>query len=115
MLRHTRLHTSADFDRVRNAGKTWRHPMLTLGVAANDLPHNRAGFVISKRIGKAVTRNRVRRLLREVLRLAWPRLKPGVDIVVVARNDLVGQPYSVVSDTMHALFARAQLWREELG
>jgi ribonuclease P protein component len=113
MLSQYRLRTSADFDRVRRVGRTWRHPLLTLGAAANDLPYTRVGFVISKRVGKAVVRNRVRRLLRESVRLLRPSLQPGFDVVLVARNEIVGQPYSVVNTTVRELCTRAQLRREE--
>jgi ribonuclease P protein component len=113
MQRQFRLHVSADFERVRKQGRTWRHPLLTMGVAANDLAHDRVGFIVSKKIGTAVVRNRVRRLLREAVRGCLPHLKPGVDIVLVARNEIVGQPYSLVNTTLRALCTRAGLWREE--
>lgn len=113
MLRQFHLRTSADFERVKLTGKSWRHPLMTMGVAPNDLPNLRLGFVISKRFGKAVVRNRARRVLREIMRLWLPLLKPGYDIVLVPRNELVGQPYTEVKAALHQLVTRAQLWREE--
>jgi len=113
MLRQFRLRESADFERVKTTGKTLRHPLVTMGVVSNGLPTLRLGFVISKRIGKAVVRNRVRRVMREIMRLWLPLLKPGYDIVLVPRNELVGQPYTEVKAALHQLLGRAQLWREE--
>ena len=46
---------------------------------------NRLGVTVSKKVGKAVVRNRIRRLVKESFRLQAARLKPGFDIVVVAR------------------------------
>lgn len=96
MERRLRLRRSPDFSRLRHQGHSTAHRMLIFNYAANDLPHNRYGFVTSKRLGKAVIRNRVRRLLREVMRSLHPHLSKGYDIVVVARPAIVGQPYGAV-------------------
>ena len=54
---------------------------------------NRVGFTVSKKLGHAVVRNRVRRRLREIYRLNAHKFKPGYDIVVVARSRSVGASY----------------------
>jgi ribonuclease P protein component len=113
MLRQFRLRESAEFEHVKATGRSLRHPLVTMGVAPNGLPHLRLGFVISKRIGNAVVRNRVRRVMREIMRLWLPLLKPGYDIVLVPRNELISQPYIEVKAALHQLINRAQLWREE--
>jgi ribonuclease P protein component len=64
-----------------------RHGVLMLGIRPNGLRESRAGFAIGKRVGNAVTRNRVRRRLREIVR-ATP-LVPGYDIVITARPEAV--------------------------
>ena len=68
MERALRLTYDADFRRVRTHGKSWAHPFAILCALPNNLPHNRYGFSVSKRIGGAVVRNRVKRLLREAVR-----------------------------------------------
>ncbi len=113
MNRQFHLRTSADFDRLRSEGRVWRHPFLTMSIAPNALGHNRYGFIVSRRLGGAVVRNRVRRLLRESVRLSIPRLKTGFDITFVARNEIVDQPYSKVNLALEDLFKRAALWQEE--
>ena len=113
MQRQFRLRHSADFQRLRAEGKTWRHPFFTLSAAPNTLPTSRFGFIISRRVGNAVVRNRVRRLLREAVRHALPRLKAGFDIVFIVRNEIVNQPYSEVCQTLEQMFKRAKLWQEE--
>jgi ribonuclease P protein component len=50
-------------------GRIFNDPLLVLRVLANELPHNRYGFVVSGKVGGAVVRNRVRRRLQEIVRL----------------------------------------------
>jgi ribonuclease P protein component len=58
-------------------------------------------------------RNRVRRLLREGVRRAIPHLMSGYDMVFIARNEIVEQPYNRIEAALESLFKRANLWREE--
>jgi len=104
-----RLRRSADFDHVRTQGRSWRHPFLIVGVIPNTLGSNRFGFVTGRRLGNAIVRNRVRRLLREAVRSFFPMLKNGYDVTLVARNEIVGQAYNDVRGVVGELFARARL------
>jgi len=108
-----RLRDSRDFARLRQEGQAYRHPMMTLNIAANALQHNRYGFVTAKRLGNAVTRNRIRRQLREAVRHLHPSLQPGYDIVVVARQDVEGKSFQQISDALQVLFHKAQLFGEQ--
>src|SRR5262249_31559216 len=111
MQRQFRLRRSADFDNLRAHGKTWRHPFLTMAVTPNGLAYNRYGYITSHRLGGAVVRNRVRRVLREIVRLSGSSLKNGNDILFIARNEIVEQPYGKVKDSLEGLFKRADLWQ----
>ena len=77
-----RLRRPQEFVAVMRGRRRVRHQLLTMGIRPNDLPHNRFGFAIGKRVGGAVVRNRVRRRLREILR-ALP-LAPGHDLVLTS-------------------------------
>jgi len=55
---------------------------------ANGLPHPRLGLSVSRKIGKAVVRNRWKRLVREAFRLSREQLPAGIDLVVVPRQDV---------------------------
>ena len=110
MQRHLRLREKQDFERLRSVGQVWRYPFLILNVVPNRLPHNRYAFVTSKRLGKAVVRNRTRRLLRDIVRRADPALTPGYDVLFIARGPIVGQPYKAVSEAVLTSLRRAGLW-----
>ena len=60
--------------------------LMVLYAKKNRLGKNRVGITVSKKLGGAVVRNRVRRRLREVYRIHESRFLPGFDIVIVARS-----------------------------
>lgn len=115
MQRPLRLRRQEDFAHLRKAGRTYRHPFLTVSVAPNPLSHNRYGFVTSKRLGNAVVRNTVRRVLREVIRQADVQLAHGFDVVVIARPPIVGQPYQAVEQATVTCLRQAGLWEPPAG
>ena len=69
-------------------------PYLVLYARKNRSETNRIGITVSKKLGKAHIRNRVRRRLREVYRLNEAQFLPGWDIVVVARSRAVDAEFS---------------------
>jgi ribonuclease P protein component len=113
MQRRFRLRHPADFARLRRVGRIRRHRFLVMSYTPNGQPHNRYGFITVKRLGNAVTRNRVRRLLREAVRALHPRLRAGYDVVFIVQEGLVGQPLTVVQRIMEELLVQAELNESE--
>jgi ribonuclease P protein component len=113
MQQRFRLRRKEDFARLRREGRSYPHRFMTLSVVPNGLPNNRYGFIISKHLGNAVKRNRVRRLLREGVRHLHPRLLPGYDVVIIARRDCVGQPFLTIQRTLEVLLVKAKLAQVE--
>ena len=74
---------------------------------------NRVGFTVSKKLGHAVVRNRTRRRLREVYRLNEIALKPGYDIVIVARSRAVEAPFGKLTSSFLHLADKAGILNRE--
>ncbi len=80
-----RLARSSEFLRVKTEGRSWSGRFITLGVLRNT-EETKAGIITSKKVGGAVVRNRVRRRLREILRLTRPEWCSHLWVVVIARH-----------------------------
>ena len=104
-----RLKSEADVQRVWQQGSTWAHPLIILRARANGLAQSRVAFAVSKKVGKAVARNRAKRLMREAMRQKFPYLIPGYDIVLIGRNVLVGASLAAVTSALDELVCRAKL------
>jgi ribonuclease P protein component len=105
-----RLTQTAEFTAVKFQGKTYRGPLLVLGVLVQkEEKAFRAGFITTKRLGGAVLRNRVRRRLRDIVRKEQGRLRPGVWIVLVARSAAARAAYQELKDEWLRLAERASI------
>ena len=109
LQRRHRLKKSADFQRVRALKQSRAHPLLVLYVAPNGLEFTRIGISTSKRLGKAVVRNRVKRLIRESVRAYLPSLPGGQDLVFIARPQSAGADYRQIKQAVEILLERAHL------
>jgi ribonuclease P protein component len=107
-----RIRLDSDFRRVRQAGKSWAHQLIAMWILRNGLDHSRFGFAASRRVGKAVVRNRARRRMREVIRLKRHLISEGWDIVFVARSCIAQASYAEIAQTMEDLLKRAGLCRQ---
>ena len=100
------------FRRLYAAGGSG-NKFLVLYVRKNRLAQNRVGVTVSKKLGKAVVRNRVRRRLREVYRLHESRFLPGWDIVVVARGRAVDASFADLTRAYLSLAKKSGILRED--
>ncbi len=124
-----RLKKRADFLRVAGQRKKWATPGLVLQAApvplapAGATPEAdassagfsccsgdaviRVGFTTSKKVGNAVARNRARRRLRAAVAEIFPELaRPGLDYVVIGRQETVGRPYSLLLQDLRTALNR---------
>ncbi len=102
--RDERIRRHAEFERAYSEGQRTRGRFLTIVVRPNALPVARLGVAASRKLGGAVSRNRVKRLLREVFRRNKPA--PGYDIVVIPRPELLDAELSSLEADYRAVLRR---------
>jgi len=88
---------------------------LVLCALPNGRDHSRFGFAVGRRVGKAVARNRAKRLMREATRLRQDRIAPGWDLVFIAREPMRQADFRQVERAVEDLLRRAGLLRPEGG
>ncbi|MDY0389579.1 MAG: ribonuclease P protein component [Desulfobulbus oligotrophicus] len=81
------LRVTGEFQAVYKAGARYRGNGLTLIILANDLEYSRLGISVSRKVGNAVRRNRIKRLIRETFRLNRELFPHGADVVWAIRPD----------------------------
>ena len=101
------------FRRLYNKGKSAADGRLVLYVRHNGGKTNRLGFTVSTKLGHAVVRNRTRRRLREIYRLHEEQIRPGMDIVVVARVRAAESDYHQLERSFLRLAEKVDLLRRE--
>jgi ribonuclease P protein component len=101
------LTRKAQYALVYDEGASWSDRIMVLRVVPNGLNISRYGFTVSRRVGKAVVRNRVKRLLREILR--HTPLKVGWDMVFIARIPAAKGKYAELERSVSTLLRRAGL------
>src|SRR5437868_14348800 len=109
--RDARLRKSKNFDSVYRKGIFYPGTDLSIYVLANDLPFTRCGFSISKKVSKkAVERNKLKRQLSFIFREESKEIKSCVDIVFVARKNLLNLNYLEIKTVVKNLLVKAKLY-----
>jgi ribonuclease P protein component len=83
---HEHLRRPQDFRRVYEFRRSMSDAHIIVYAAPNDLPHLRLGLSVSRKVGPAVRRNRLRRLYREAFRLTRHEMPTGLDLVIIPRG-----------------------------
>ncbi|MFC1991918.1 ribonuclease P protein component [Chloroflexota bacterium] len=92
---------------VYSKGSSRASNLLVMRALSNGLTLSRYGLSVSKRVGNAVTRNRLKRLLREILRIT--PLKMGWDVVFIVRPAAAKADYASLKRTVEDLLSRVDL------
>ncbi len=91
--------------------KVWRRHKGKLPPAPQQKPAPSVliGLTVSRKVGNSVTRNRIKRRLREALRPLIPQITPGYSLIIIARTGMADASFDEIRRTVHTLLTRAGL------
>lgn len=104
-----RLRKRREFLEVYQQGERVGGKYFFLFFLKNDLPNNRLGITVSRKVGKTVTRNRIKRRLRDIFRQNKELVRPSCDIVVNVKRSAGSAAYSMLEEDFKRT---AQRWVE---
>lgn len=110
-----KIHKNYDFRIVYNRGKAFSNNLFVIHILRNRKNYNeinRLGISISKKVGKSVIRNKIRRRVYEVYRLNLHKLKKGYDIVFVARSNSKDKNYYDIEKSVCNLLRKSLMLNE---
>jgi ribonuclease P protein component len=81
-----RIRGKGDFERLRRSGIKFTDGIFLAVILTNDVGLSRLGIAVPKRVGNAVTRNRIKRLIRETFRLNRESIGASIDLLIVVRR-----------------------------
>lgn len=109
MAKLVTIRRNMEFSKVYNRGNSRANPVLVMYVLKNGMEYNRIGITVSRKVGKSVVRNRIKRLIKEAYRKHSDRIKRGYDLVMIARADAGKAEYKDIERWMKDLLLRQKL------
>lgn len=110
MHRKLRLRNRKDFSRVYRGGRSFANSQVVVYWSKkHDIPQFRLGVSVSKKLGNAVVRNRMRRLLKEIVRLHADRIVEHTDLILIARMPSVRMSYQELERSVLHVLKKANL------
>ena len=111
MLTNT-LKKNKDFQLVYKKGKSLANRHIVIFVLKNAKGTNRLGISASKKIGKAVVRNKQRRRLKEAFKALETGFLPGHDIVILPRTEILEADFTEIKSGLRHLMRKHGIWRQ---
>ena len=95
-----RIRKTSEFESVYQSGKSYANKYYVIYMSKNDLGINRLGVSVSKKVGNSVVRHRIKRLVKESIRLHEEMFNSGLNIVVIVRKGAEVISYKEVTDAL---------------
>ena len=113
LKRINRLKKRYQFNYVYKSGEHFSGEHIVLYVVSSKTKNIKVGLAVTRKIGHAVVRNRVRRRLREIIKKQVPNLKQNYNIIVVARENVINASFEKLTNEFIKLIKKANLIKDE--
>ena len=98
-----------EFNRVYSKGRSYVNQMMIIHLVNSDNVKGKVGFAVGKKIGNAVVRNRIKRLMREAYRISQHCINQNVSMILIARKPLVEAKSYLVKKSFIDLCKKAKI------
>ncbi len=109
MEKKYRIRKNMEFKEIYKDGKNYWNRNLILYVRRNDLKETRVGYTITKKIGNAVIRNKIRRRMKEIYRSNFHNVKEGYDLIFIAKKNVINIPFKELEGSMIHILSISKL------
>lgn len=114
MKKKYRIKKNTEFQRVFQKGNSSANRQFVIYKLKNeDFPYFRIGISVSKKLGKAVTRNKIKRYIREAVREMKEEIDPAYDLIIVARRQVVDMNYHEAKKSLRHALKVARVLKEK--
>ncbi len=114
MKKKYRIKKNADFQKVfQNKDSVANRQFVVYKLKNDDHPHFRIGISVSKKLGNAVTRNKIKRYIREVIHEFKEEIDPAYDYVIIARKPVVDMTYHEVKKSLRHVLKVARVLNQK--
>lgn len=109
--KENRLTHKKDFDKIFKEGKGFFAGSIGIKSAPNDFVYSRFGIIVSNKVSKkAVVRNKLRRQIREIIRLNLKNIKNGMDVAIICNPGLEKKEYKEIENELLQILKRVKLF-----
>jgi len=104
------LKRKKDFQRATQKGEKIEKNFLVLKFLRNSLDLTRIGFVVSQKVSKkASSRNKIKRRLREIIKINLPNLKPGYDLIFFTKKGIIEKDFWEIKEVIEQILKKTNL------
>ncbi len=110
LSKENRIKKKKDFERIFKEGRGFKEDFLFLKIAKNNLKISRFGFIVGKNFSKkAVLRNKIKRILRELVRIKLDKIKKGIDGILIAQPGFTEKDFQETEEIINQIFKKAKI------